>query len=146
MTGQSLVLLPGLLCDAAVWTAQREALASVDGFVPSYGELSSITDMARFVLERAPAERFSLAGHSMGGRVALEVLRRAPSASSAWRCSTPAFTRWLRAPPARPSGQGAWPCWRRRAAKACARWAGTGRAAWCIPTGWTRHCSGRSST
>jgi pimeloyl-ACP methyl ester carboxylesterase len=78
MTRQSLVLLPGLLCDDAVWTAQREALASADGFVPSYGELSSITDMALSVLEAAPAERFSLAGHSMGGRVALEIVRLAP--------------------------------------------------------------------
>src|SRR5437763_6714690 len=33
--------------------------------------------MADAILERAPA-RFALAGHSMGGRVAFEVLRRAP--------------------------------------------------------------------
>jgi pimeloyl-ACP methyl ester carboxylesterase len=30
------------------------------------------------VLAQAPAERFALAGHSMGGRVAMEVLRQAP--------------------------------------------------------------------
>jgi pimeloyl-ACP methyl ester carboxylesterase len=71
-------LLPGLMCDAAVWTAQCEALDFADCVVPSYGELSSITGMARHVLEIVPAQRFSLAGHSMGGRVALEVVRLAP--------------------------------------------------------------------
>jgi pimeloyl-ACP methyl ester carboxylesterase len=77
MTRPCVVLLPGLLCDAAVWTAQREALSFADCVVPSYGELSSITGMARSVLEAAP-QRFSLAGHSMGGRVALEMVRLAP--------------------------------------------------------------------
>jgi pimeloyl-ACP methyl ester carboxylesterase len=72
------VLLPGLMCDAAVWTAQCEALSFADCVVPSYGERSSITSMARHVLETVPAQRFSLAGHSMGGRVVLEMVRLAP--------------------------------------------------------------------
>ena len=78
MTQPCVVLLPGLLCDATVWTAQREALAFADSVVPSYGELASLTAMARGVLEAVPAARFSLAGHSMGGRVALEIVRLAP--------------------------------------------------------------------
>jgi pimeloyl-ACP methyl ester carboxylesterase len=78
MTRPCVVLLPGLMCDAAVWSAQCEALSFADCVLPSYGELSSITGMARHVLESAPAQRFSLAGHSMGGRVALEVARLAP--------------------------------------------------------------------
>jgi pimeloyl-ACP methyl ester carboxylesterase len=78
MTRPCVVLLPGLLCDEAVWTAQRAALGLAECFVPSYGELSSITAMADRVLESAPAPRFALAGHSMGGRVALEVVRLAP--------------------------------------------------------------------
>ena len=73
-----LLLLPGLLCDESVWRRQRAGLPDVQCVVPSYGSLSSITAMARRVLEEAPAERFSLAGHSMGGRVALEVMRLAP--------------------------------------------------------------------
>jgi len=74
-----LVLLPGLLCDDAVWADQCAALSSqARCVVPAYGTRSSITDMARMVLSQAPAERFSLAGHSMGGRVALEVVRLAP--------------------------------------------------------------------
>lgn len=43
-----------------------------------YGQLDSLPAMAEAVLRPAP-DRFSIAGHSMGGRVALEVYRRAPS-------------------------------------------------------------------
>lgn len=78
MTRPCVVLLPGLLCDDAVWSAQCEALSFADCVVPSYRELSSIEDMARSVLLATPAQCFSLAGHSMGGRVALEMVRQAP--------------------------------------------------------------------
>jgi pimeloyl-ACP methyl ester carboxylesterase len=73
-----LLLLPGMLCDGASWHAQVEGL--VDICVPnvvSYGLADSIEAMAEVVLAGAP-EKFALAGHSMGGRVALEVYRRAP--------------------------------------------------------------------
>jgi len=74
-----LLLLPGLLCDAAVWTAQRDALAPLaEMHVPAYGLLDSLPAMAAHVLATAPQPRFALAGHSMGGRVALEVVRQAP--------------------------------------------------------------------
>lgn len=73
-----LVLLPGLLCDAAAWAAQRDALPGVDCQVPDYGTLDSLGAMAELVLAQQPAPRFSLAGHSMGARVALEIVRRAP--------------------------------------------------------------------
>ncbi|HSV47290.1 MAG TPA: alpha/beta hydrolase [Ramlibacter sp.] len=78
MTKPVLMLLPGLLCDAAVWAGQQEALSGANCLVPDYGELSSITEMARLVLRQAPQQNFWLAGHSMGGRVALEVVRLAP--------------------------------------------------------------------
>lgn len=42
-----------------------------------YGSLDSLAAMAEAALHTAP-ERFSVAGHSMGGRVALEIYRRAP--------------------------------------------------------------------
>lgn len=74
----AVVLLPGLLCDAAVWQAQCAALPGVDCIVPDYGWRDSIEAMARQVLEEVKAPRFALAGHSMGGRVALEVVRQAP--------------------------------------------------------------------
>lgn len=75
----TLVLLSGLMCDAAVWAPQCAALqAQVQCVVPDYGLRDSLAAMAQQVLAEAPTERFSLAGHSMGGRVALEVLRLAP--------------------------------------------------------------------
>jgi pimeloyl-ACP methyl ester carboxylesterase len=72
----TLILLPGLLCDATVWRDQVAALS--EQFictVPDYGQLDSIPAMAAMVLALAPGA-FLLAGHSMGGRVALEIMRR----------------------------------------------------------------------
>jgi pimeloyl-ACP methyl ester carboxylesterase len=75
----TLILLPGLMCDAAVWAPQCAALQTqAQCVVPAYGLCDSLSAMAQQVLSQAPSERFSLAGHSMGGRVALEVLRLAP--------------------------------------------------------------------
>ena len=74
-----LVLLPGLVCDAAVWQPQVEALSPIAAcHVVDHGERNSLRAMAEHVLATAPAARFALAGHSMGGRVAFEVMRLAP--------------------------------------------------------------------
>ncbi|KEA65162.1 Beta-ketoadipate enol-lactone hydrolase [Marinobacterium lacunae] len=73
----TLMLLPGLLCDDAVWREQAEALDNWHCQIVDYGSADTITAMADIVLRQAPA-RFALAGHSMGGRVALEVIRQAP--------------------------------------------------------------------
>lgn len=76
---QPLLLLSGLLCDETVWADIPDRLADVaEVRILSFGGFSSITAMAEHVLAVAP-ERFALAGHSMGGRVALEVLRSARS-------------------------------------------------------------------
>jgi len=73
-----LVLVPGLMCDAAVWQQQIAALGgNRDVQVPDHGLNDSLGAMAERILDRAPP-RFALAGHSMGGRVALEVVARAP--------------------------------------------------------------------
>jgi pimeloyl-ACP methyl ester carboxylesterase len=73
----SAVLLPGVLCDGAVWGGQLAALGErVRCLVPEYGELDSLPAMAQAVLAQAPS-RFVLVAHSMGGRVALEILRAA---------------------------------------------------------------------
>ncbi|SEG85668.1 alpha/beta fold hydrolase [Marinobacterium lutimaris] len=73
-----MMLLPGLMCDGAVWTEQVKALAPmIDCQIADYGMADSIEAMADLVLASAP-QRFVLAGHSMGGRVALEVCRKAP--------------------------------------------------------------------
>ncbi|HET6827345.1 MAG TPA: alpha/beta hydrolase, partial [Ramlibacter sp.] len=75
-----LLLLPGLLCDAAVWTHQRAALAHVvDCSIPDYGDLDTIAAMAEAALAAAPPGPLLVAGHSMGGRVALEIVRLAQS-------------------------------------------------------------------
>lgn len=74
-----LLLLPGLLCDEAVWTSQIAGLSTrASCTVVDYAGLASITDMARLAVASAPPGRFAVAGHSMGGRVALEVWRQAP--------------------------------------------------------------------
>jgi pimeloyl-ACP methyl ester carboxylesterase len=73
----TLILVPGLLCDAAVWEPQIKALDDLARIeVADHGALDSLDAMAAAILARAPA-RFALAGHSMGGRVAFEVMRRA---------------------------------------------------------------------
>jgi len=73
-----LMLLPGLMCDAAVWAPQVAALKDPARCVmPVWGLRNSLTTMAQQVLAEAPTEKFSVAGHSMGGRVALEVMRLA---------------------------------------------------------------------
>jgi pimeloyl-ACP methyl ester carboxylesterase len=75
---EPLVLLPGLLCDQAVWQGQIDALSDIAACIcPDWGRLDSILAMAERVLRVAPPE-FSLAGHSMGGRVAFQVVRLAP--------------------------------------------------------------------
>jgi pimeloyl-ACP methyl ester carboxylesterase len=77
MAGRTpLLLLPGLLCDARVWHDQVQALADVAGAaVPDLTLDDSIAAMAARVLASAP-ERFALAGLSMGGYVAFEILRQ----------------------------------------------------------------------
>jgi pimeloyl-ACP methyl ester carboxylesterase len=75
---QSAVLLSGLLCDETFWTDIPQRLAGVAEIrVVSFRGFSSIAAMAQHVLDIAP-ERFAVAGHSMGGRVALEIMRAAP--------------------------------------------------------------------
>lgn len=73
----TLYLLPGLLCDASVWRAQVAGLSDIaDIRTPDFHGLDDITAMAQSVLKTAPAS-FAIAGHSMGARVALEIMRLA---------------------------------------------------------------------
>ncbi len=73
-----IILIPGLVCTAelfasqvgALWTRGPVTVASTLG-----GE--TMADMAAAILADAPP-RFALAGLSMGGYVALEIMRRAP--------------------------------------------------------------------
>jgi len=78
MPAESLILVPGLLCDESVWQPLLPALpSSVAVQIARHGSADSLGAMAEAILAGAPP-RFALAGHSMGGRVALEVCARAP--------------------------------------------------------------------
>jgi pimeloyl-ACP methyl ester carboxylesterase len=73
-----LVLVPGLLCDEIVWAHQSDALADIaDIQIATNGARDSLVAMAEAIIAQAPPQ-FAVAGHSMGGRVALEVVRRVP--------------------------------------------------------------------
>lgn len=75
---QNLVLIPGLVCDAQVWHHQLHHLDDIALMtVPPVDQAVTMEEMARSVLETAP-DHFALAGFSMGGYVALEILRQAP--------------------------------------------------------------------
>jgi pimeloyl-ACP methyl ester carboxylesterase len=75
-----LVLVPGLLCDAALWAPQIAALRDVaEPWVPDTTRHDSFAAMAEALLAEAPPGPFALAGLSMGGYVALEVMRQAPA-------------------------------------------------------------------
>ena len=74
----TLVLLPGLLCDARLWRPQADALSDIaDIVIADMTRDETMAGMASRALDAAP-ERFALAGLSMGGYVALEIMRAAP--------------------------------------------------------------------
>lgn len=75
---EPLVLLPGFMCDARLFEAQIADLGrdAVIVCAPVWkGE--RIEEIASGLLPQLPA-KFALAGHSFGGMVAMEIVRRAP--------------------------------------------------------------------
>ena len=79
MAGTPVFFLPGLLEDADAFAFQVEQLREAAACtVADLTRSQTIADLAKDALGQAPAGRFALAGHSMGGYVALEVVRRAP--------------------------------------------------------------------
>ena len=71
---EPLVFLPGMMCDARLFQPQMDALGGV--CLPIDGA-DTMHALAETVLAGAP-DRFALAGLSMGGIVAMEVVRQAP--------------------------------------------------------------------
>ncbi|MFB0612742.1 alpha/beta fold hydrolase [Aurantiacibacter poecillastricola] len=75
-----LMFLPGLICDSRIFAPQAEAFPDalvIDG----YGMADSLAEMARIALAAADergADKLDVFGHSMGGRIAMEVVRLAP--------------------------------------------------------------------
>jgi len=75
----SLVLVPGLLLDHALWEPQIAALSGICApWVADLRREGSIAAMASRVLAEVAAQPFALAGLSMGGYVAMEIMRQAP--------------------------------------------------------------------
>lgn len=78
MSRPSLVLVPGLLCDAVLWNHQEDSLKDVaEVMVADVSGHDTMAELARAVLASAP-ERFALAGLSMGGYIVQEIMRQAP--------------------------------------------------------------------
>ena len=73
-----LVLLPGLMCDARLFAPQIAAFSGQRMVCTApMGKAETVSGIADSILAHAPP-RFALAGLSMGGIVAMEVIRRAP--------------------------------------------------------------------
>lgn len=71
-------MLPGTLCNEKLWEHQIKHLADIaDIIVGDLTQDHTIEGMASSVLEQVP-ETFSLAGLSLGGIVAIEIMRQAP--------------------------------------------------------------------
>ena len=74
----AVLFIPGLLCDGRLWQAQAGHLAaSHDVTIGDTRQDDSIAGMAARILAAAPP-RFALGGLSMGGYVAMEIMRQAP--------------------------------------------------------------------
>ena len=72
------VFIPGLLNDERLWYKQVQNLSDIlISHVADITSQDNISDLADSVLQKAP-EQFILIGLSMGGYVALEIMRKAP--------------------------------------------------------------------
>lgn len=75
---KSLILIPGMMCDARLFSPQVEHLSDeYDIHVPKLTGQNTINGFAKSILENTP-ENFALLGLSMGGIIAMEILRIAP--------------------------------------------------------------------
>jgi pimeloyl-ACP methyl ester carboxylesterase len=73
-----MVLVPGLIASPRYYAAQVPALWRFGPVtIANHTAHDSIGDIARAILADAPP-RFALAGHSMGGYIAFEIMRQAP--------------------------------------------------------------------
>ncbi|MEX0695339.1 MAG: alpha/beta fold hydrolase [Rhodospirillales bacterium] len=74
-----LLLLPGLLCDDALWFEQVQALSGhCDCTIADLTKDDSVASMATRAIAGMP-DRFAVAGLSMGGYVAMEIMRQVPT-------------------------------------------------------------------
>ena len=74
----ALVLIPGMMCDARLYAPQIASLsASHSVHVAEISSSDNVQQLAANVLAQAP-QQFALAGLSMGGIVAMEMMAQAP--------------------------------------------------------------------
>jgi pimeloyl-ACP methyl ester carboxylesterase len=77
MSKLHLILIPGLICDDTLWEHQAHELRNLAEIsIADHGSLDSFAAMADAILKTAPPH-FAMAGHSMGGRVAFQIFKRA---------------------------------------------------------------------
>ncbi|WP_346892345.1 alpha/beta fold hydrolase [uncultured Roseibium sp.] len=74
---EPIVFVPGLLCTELLYTPQIVAFADRPLMIADHRQHDTIPAIAASILEKAP-EKFSLAGLSMGGYIAMEIMRTAP--------------------------------------------------------------------
>ena len=75
---EPLILLPGMMCDGRLFAHQMAALSTERLItVGALTGAASFADLAAAILRNAPP-RFALAGLSMGGICAMEIVRQAP--------------------------------------------------------------------
>ncbi|WP_321333920.1 alpha/beta fold hydrolase [Breoghania sp.] len=74
---EPIVFIPGLLCTEILFAPQLGAFSDHPVMVADHRSHESIAAIAQAILAAAP-ERFSVVGLSMGGYIALELVRQAP--------------------------------------------------------------------
>jgi pimeloyl-ACP methyl ester carboxylesterase len=75
---EPLLLLPGMMCDARLFASQiAKFSAGYPVMVHPLTGRSTVAELAEDILAHAPP-RFALAGLSMGGIIAMEMIRQAP--------------------------------------------------------------------
>ena len=79
MSKETLILLPGMMCDQRLFTPQIAILEKqYEIFVPSLNAPDSIAGMALRILDEINSPSFNLLGLSMGGIVAMNMVGLAP--------------------------------------------------------------------
>lgn len=78
MSGEPLILLPGMMCDERLFAPQMDVLGDDRDILVPRLDQPTIEGMARHVLDMAPDRPLAVAGLSMGGIVAMAMAGLAP--------------------------------------------------------------------
>ena len=73
-----LILLPGMMCDARLYKEQVQHFTDFHIWIPDISGFEKVEELAQNILQKAP-QSFFLGGLSMGGIVAMEIVRQAQS-------------------------------------------------------------------